>query len=69
MEFPMLNHLDESIFHVRGIMGYASFLFHFSMKCLKANRIAPYGTLCIAVLHLGYSICMCPVKGTPGFLC
>ena len=33
--------LDESIFIFRGIRSNFSFLFHFSMKIMSANRIAP----------------------------
>ena len=38
-------------------------VFNFSMK---ANRIAPDGTPRSAASHLGYSVCLCPIKGTPG---
>ena len=38
-------HLDESIFIFRGISRNFSFLFHFSMNIMSANRIAPDGTL------------------------
>ena len=31
------------------------------MKILKANRITPDGTYI-----WGYSVCLCPIKGTPG---
>ena len=37
-------HLDESTFIVRGISSDFSFLFHFLMNSMKANRIAPDGT-------------------------
>ena len=43
-------HLDESIFVFRSIF---SFLFHFSMKIMSANRIAPDGTPRSAASHLG----------------
>ena len=33
--------LDESIFIFRGIRSNFSFLFHFSIKIMSANRIAP----------------------------
>ena len=36
-----------------GASGMTEFLFHFSMKFLQANRIAPDGTLCFAASHLG----------------
>ena len=36
------------------------------MKILQANRIAPDGTPHFAASHLGYSVCLCPIKGTPG---
>ena len=46
-------HLDDSTFIVRGIRSMFSFLFHFSMKILLANTIAPDGTLRFAASHLG----------------
>ena len=48
-----LYHLDESTFIVRGIRSNFSFLFHFSMKIMSANRIAPDGTPRLAATHLG----------------
>ena len=44
--------LDESIFILRGIEGYFSILFHFSMKNMSANRIAPDGTPRFAAFNL-----------------
>ena len=42
---------------------FFSFLFHFSMEFVKANRTAPDGTR----RHiLGYSVCPCPIKRMPG---
>ena len=49
--------LDESIFIFRGFRSKFSFLFHFSMKIMSANRIAPDGTPHFAVTHLGL-ICL-----------
>ena len=46
-------HLDEFTFIFRGVMSNFSFLFHFSMKFMKANRVAPDGTLHFAASHLG----------------
>ena len=46
-------HLDESKFIFRGVRSDFSFLFHFSMKIIKADRIAPDGTPRFAVSHLG----------------
>ena len=46
-------HLDESTFNLRGFRGNFSFLFHFSMKIISANRIAHYGTPRFAASHLG----------------
>ena len=43
-------YLNESILTFKGIMSNFSFLFHFSMKFVKANRIAPDGT---PLSHLG----------------
>ena len=45
--------LDESTFIFRGIRSNFSFLFHFSMKIMSANRIAPDGTPRFATSHLG----------------
>ena len=49
--------LDESTFVLRGIRSDFSFLFHFSMKIMLPNRIAPDGTPLFAVSHLGL-ICL-----------
>ena len=46
-------HLDESSFIFRGIGKFFSFLFHFSVKNMLANRIAPDGVLRFAASHLG----------------
>ena len=46
-------HLDQSIFISRGIRSDFSFLFHFSMKIMKANRIAQDGTPRFAASNLG----------------
>ena len=46
-------HLGESTLIVRGIRDDFEFLFHFSMKFLKADRIAPDGTTHSAASHLG----------------
>ena len=46
-------HLDESIFIFRGIRSNFSFLFHFSMKFVSANRIAPVETSHFAASNLG----------------
>ena len=35
------------------------------MKLLLANRIAPDGTPRSAAHIWGYSVCLCPTKGTP----
>ena len=45
--------LDESTFVFRGIRSDFSFLFHFSMKFMKANRITPDWTPPFAGSHLG----------------
>ena len=50
---PHLYHLDESTFNFRGFGNDFLFLFHFSMKIMKANRIAPDGTPRFAASHLG----------------
>ena len=46
-------HLDESIFILRGIGSNFSFLFHFSIKIISANRIASDGMPHFAASHLG----------------
>ena len=46
-------HLDESTSNFRGIGSEFSFLSHFSMKFVSANRIAPDTTPCFAASHLG----------------
>ena len=38
---------------VRGVRSYFSFLFHFLIKFMKANRMAPDGVPRFAVSHLG----------------
>ena len=57
--------LDESTFVFRGSRSNFSFLFHFSMKFLKANSLAPDETLhsadCNWRLIWGYTV--------PGGLC
>ena len=56
MDFPILI-IWISPFSFLGTSGvFFSFLLHFSMKIKIANRIAPDG---------GYSVCLCPIKGTP----
>ena len=45
--------LDEPIFILGGSGFLFSFLFHFSIKCMSSNRIAPDGTLRFAASHLG----------------
>ena len=45
-------YLDGSIFIFRGSRSIFAFLFHFSMKIMSANRIAPDGTPRFAS-HLG----------------
>ena len=45
--------MDESIFSFRGFGKDLSFLFHFSMKFMSANRIAPDGMPRFAASHLG----------------
>ena len=51
--FSHCYQLDESTFNSRGFGSNMSFLFHFSMKIMKANRIAPDGTPRFAPSHLG----------------
>ena len=46
-------HLDKSTFVSKGVRCSFSFLFHFSMKIVKANRIAPDGTPRFASPHMG----------------
>ena len=44
--------LDKSTFISKGIRSDFSFLFHFPMKFMKANIIAPDGTPRFAASHL-----------------
>ena len=44
--------MDESIFIIKGSGCDFSFLFHFSMKFMSENRIAPDGTPRFVVSHL-----------------
>ena len=46
-------YLDEIIFIFRDIGSNISFLFHFSMKFVSANRIAPDGMPSFSASHLG----------------
>ena len=52
-EFSHPYQLDESTFSLRGIRSNFSFLFHFSMKIMSANRIAQDGKPRLAASHLG----------------
>ena len=45
-------HLDEATFTYRGSGSDFSFLFHFSMNIMSANRIVPDGTSQFAASHL-----------------
>ena len=45
--------MGESTFTVRGVRIGFSFLFHFSMKIIQTNRIAPDGTPRFAASRLG----------------
>ena len=57
-------HFDESTLMFKGFGSNLSFLFHFSMKIMLANSIAPYGT---PHFHIwGCSVCLCPKKRTLG---
>ena len=59
--------MGESIFIFRGIRSKNSVLFHFSMKFMKANRIAPDGMQLFLWRHIRvYSVCMCPINRMPG---
>ena len=51
--FSHYYHLGESTFIFRGVRCDFKFLSHFSVKFLKANRIAPDGTPRSAASHLG----------------
>ena len=46
-------YLDESTFILRGFSWEFDFLFHFSVKFLQANRIAPDGKPRSAASYLG----------------
>ena len=62
-------HLVESIFIVRGIGSNFSFLFHFSMKIMSANRIAPDRTPRFAASHLGLFCLPMPHIKDDGLIC
>ena len=49
---PHCYYFDESTFIFRGSRANFSFLFHFSMKIMKAKRIAPDGTPLFSASHL-----------------
>ena len=51
MDFPYTYQLDEPTSIFWGIK--SNFLFHFLMKIIKANRIAPDGTPHLAASNLG----------------
>ena len=51
LSHPAYN-LDESTFFYRGVGSNFSCLFHFSMKIMIVNRIAPDGTPHCAASHL-----------------
>ena len=58
--------LDESTVIFRGVRSDIYFLSHFSMKFLQANRIAQIGRGILRRHIWGYSVCLCPIKGTLG---
>ena len=53
MNFSYPYQMDESTIIFRGSGSDFSFLFHFSMKIMSANRITPDGTPRFAASHLG----------------
>ena len=60
-------YLGEFIFILRDIRSNFSFLFHFAMKIMQANRIAPDGTPRLAASHLGlFCLPMSHKKDTSG---
>ena len=65
MDFPILMILiiwmSPRLFW--GIESNFAFLFHFLMKIMSANRIAPDGTPRSMASH---SVCLCPIKRTLG---
>ena len=52
MDFPIVV-IFISTFILKGSRSDFSFLFYFSMKIMKANRIAPDGTPPLAASYLG----------------
>ena len=59
--FSHYCHLGESIINFSGVWSeFDFFLFHFSLKILQANRIAPDGTPRFAASHLG--LCCLPMS-------
>ena len=68
MDFPIII-IRVSPLSLLGASGviFKFYSIFFFMKILFANRIAPDGTPRSAASHLGgYSVCLCPIKGTPG---
>ena len=61
-----MSDLGKSTFIFGGVRSDFYFLSHFLTKFLCANRIATDGTPRSAASHLGYTVCLCPTKGTPG---
>ena len=59
---PHPYQMDESTFIFRGSGGDFSFLFHFSMNIMSANRIAPDGTPRFAASHLGLCLPLSHIK-------
>ena len=61
--FSHLYTLDDPIFSFRGIRSNFLILFHFLMKIMSANRIAPDG---MPRFVWGFSVCVFPIKRMPG---
>ena len=53
------------LFEPLGCRSDLKILFNFLMKILLANRIAPDGMPHFRRHIWGYSVCLCPIKGTP----
>ena len=59
-------HLGESTFIIRGFGSIFSFVLHFSMKSCKLREKPQMGRRALRRLIWGYSVCLCPIKRTPG---
>ena len=64
MDFPIFIILMSPLSFLRGSWSNVSILFHFSMKITSAKM----GRHVLPRHIWGYSVCLCPIKRTPGYL-